>query len=485
MTYVPKTAPWGPFQQAQFDEYHERIAHAYLNQQGLGKTWQLINDLGCAFLEKKITGALVVAPNGVHTNWVLKEIPKHLHDDIKRVVLEYHSSTSGTKTALEARKKFMSTPEGTLPILCMSYNAFMTDRGKSFAKAFLAKFDVFYILDESHFIKTPDAARTKTIVASGTHATMRRISTGTIMGAKNSLDLYSQIKFLDEHFWKRYLDIKNFGLFKSYFADWVHMEAGWPKIVRYKNQDELRELIKKISCRVLKQDVLKDLPPKIHKRMYFDLPGEHRRVYKQMKQELRAQLLSGEEVEVMSALVGMGKLCQIACGYVKDTETGENHPIDDNFPRIDRALEWCAESETQGIIWCRHTKDIDMLCSSLGSLAARLDGSVSKPDRVLNIERFERGEARFMVTIPSVGGTGYTWNQADRVLFHAVGMNLIELEQAQDRNHRIGQYSSVTYTYLVARRTIDEKIIDTHLSNREIQAEILGDNLLAWLEESE
>lgn len=484
-SYTPKTAAWGAFQQEQFDAHHAALAHAYLNEQGLGKTWQLANDFCWAYLMQIINALLVVAPNGVHTNWVVKEIPKHWHDSIKRNVFEYNSSTANSKKAADARKKFLATPEGTMPILCMSYDGFMTTKGKAFAKSFLAKFDCGYVLDESHFVKTPDSKRTKTIVASGTHAKMRRISTGTIMGAKNSLDLYSQIKFLDETFWNRHLGIKNFGLFKSYFADWITMDQGWPKLIRFKNQDKLKDLLKLISCRVLKQDVLNELPPKIHKRVYVELPPEHRRVYRQMREELRADLLSGHELEVMSMLVATGKLMQIACGYIKDTETGETRPIDGDFPRIRKALEWCDESPSQGIIWCRNTHDIQMLCDSLGSRATRLDGQVPKSQRSANIELFENGTAQFIVSNTQVGGTGYTWNQAERVLFHSVGQDLIQLQQAQDRCHRIGQRKSITYTYLVGRRTWDEKIIDRHIDNRQIQAEILGDMLLSWLEEEE
>lgn len=481
MNYTPHTAPWGAFQQEQLDQHSHKLVHAYLNEQGLGKSWNLIQDLCLAYLLRRINAILVVAPNGVHTNWAVKELPKHMHADIVSVIFEYHSKTANTKTQEALRKQFLATPTGKCPILCMSYDAVMTDKGKDFMKSFMKKYDVGYVLDESHFVKTPKAKRTKRVVASGNGAVMRRISTGTIMGANNCLDLYSQILFLDPDFWVKHLSIKNFGLFKSYFSDWVTTEKGWPKLIRYKNQDRLNELLKLISCRYLKKDVLKDLPDKIHTRIYIELPPEHRRVYKQMKEQLMAELLSGDQLEVMSTIVALGKLMQITSGYIKNTETKETIAIDGEFPRDKAAMEWCDSSDTQGIIWCRNTPDIDRMCALLGSRAVRLDGQVKQALREAELEQFAGGFAQFIVSNPQVGGTGYTWNEAERVLYHSVGTNIIELQQSQDRCHRIGQKKSVTYTYLVAHRTCDEKVLDTHLANKKIQSEILGDPKMEWM----
>ena len=469
--YIPKTEPY-PFQKRLFDDYSSKAVWAYFNEQGTGKAKAGIDDASQAYENKVIDALLIVAPDAVKTNWERIEIPKHMPDRIPRQVFVYYSKQAKNKQHQAACKQAIAYREG-LSIVCMSFSAFTTDAGKKFAKEFLSKRKAGFFLDESQNIRTPGAVRTKTIVAAGAYSEFKRCFSGTPMGKTGPLGMYSQIKFLDAMFWKR-RGINDFALYKSFFADWVQTHGGWTKCLGYKNEHILQEWIKEISCRVLKADVLPDLPPKLHTRLYFDLPEEHRRVYNQMRDELRCDLLSGAEIEIDSALVSLRKLMQICCGYVKDTETDKLHPINDELPRIDAAVEWCEEHETQSIIWCRQRHDVDLLAERLGSKMARYDGKLSEHDRSLQLEAWRRGDKQHFVSNAKVGGAGLTLNEADRVLFHAVDVDLIELQQAQDRCHRPGQHHPVNYTYFIARDTCEEKIVNGLLDAKDVIQRILG-----------
>jgi SNF2 family DNA or RNA helicase len=472
VSYQPKTENL-KHQQSIFDEHAEDPVLACFNDQGTGKSKSYIDRVANAYEKKRVDALLLVAPKGVERNFVLKEMPKHWPDRIPYQAFIYSTKQAKNKSAAAERKAIMAYRDG-IAVVCISYHAFVTEAGKKFVKEFLTKRKCAYILDESHFVKSPGAVRTKTIVASGNYAEFKTIGTGTPMGAEGPMDVYSQIKFLDGEFWKRH-GIPDFMCFKAYFADWIALD-GWSKLIRYKNLDKLSEWLKEISVRVLKADVLPDLPPKMHSRHYIEMPAEHRRVYNQLQTDLRAELQSGEELEIKTKLVMLRKLLQVASGYIKDTQSGLIHPINDEFPRVDACIDWCDASNTQGIIWTRFRHDADLLLTRLGlDRVARYDGAVDDDERAANLESFYRGDKQFFMSNPRVGGTGLTLTEASRQWHHGVDVDPVALKQAQDRSHRIGQHNSVSYTYCVAQDTADEVIIDTHLSNEDVVRSILGD----------
>lgn len=457
--------------------YAEREAFAYFNEQGTCKTWQVINDFTVAYFKGQVDTLFVIGPTGVERNWAVKELPAHLCDAImeKAHVFMWDSrrtATKGFKAECDAALKHVGPT-----IVLISYSGAMTALGKKFMKAVLKKKKCFFTLDESHFIKNPGTSRTITIANNGIYAKHKRIMTGTPMGANGPMDVYAQIKFLDADFWKR-RGIRDFAVFKAFFADWIPMD-GWSKVLRYKNKPLLNEWLKEISCRVLKRDVLKHLPERTHTRNYFDLPKEHRRVYNQLRDDLRADLSDGSRLLVKNKLVLRAKFMQICCGYVA-VETGEPMQlIDGKLPRIESVQEWLEAGNSQAIIWTRFRMDVDQYVRILGSdKVARYDGKLSPAERAQELEAFQRGDKQWFVSNPQVGGTGLTINEADRVNVHAMRDDPIELKQALDRNHRPGQKNAVNYAFTVASDTVDERIIDRHVSNNEISCEVLGDEVL-------
>lgn len=450
-------------------------------EQGTGKSWNLINALVLAYGRGEVDTWIIIAPPGVERNWVIKEFPKHCPPDLlnSAYTFVYDTDKAGTKKDKEKRDYCVKARE--LVIVCISYYAAVTKAGKEFLKKLVTKRKCFVALDESQYIKSPGAARTKTLLAMSRYVTHKRCMTGTPMGAEGLLDLYSQVKFIDSNFWKT-RNIDDYTVFKNFFADWFAMPDGWMKKLNYKNEDLMYKWLKEISYRVLKRDVLPDLPERMYTRRYLELPKEHRRVYNQLKNELQAQLLSGAQVEVLNPLVLRRKFMQVCCGYIA-VEKGEPFElIDGKLPRLDAAMEWCDGGNSQGIIWTRFRMDVTKLIEALGpNRAARYDGALKGDDRQRELERFERGDAQFLISNPAVGGTGLTLNNADRTLLYAMGDDPVQLKQAFDRNHRPGQHNAVNYTLFMMRDTVDEKILEAHLANNEVSCQVLGDEVLDWI----
>lgn len=470
-----------PHQQMLAELFALKRIWAYFNEQGTCKTWLAINDFTISYLKGETQALVVIGPSGVERNWHVKEIPVHMKRTVsdRAHIFVWNTKTAGTQREARRRKAALAHTGGPLIVL-MSYSAACTVAGKKFLKEdVLKKRKCFYVLDESQFIKNPGSKRTMAIVASGAYADHKRIMTGTPMGANGPLDVYAQIKFLDDDFWKRH-GIKDYQVFKAFFADWLPMD-GWSKLLRFKNMALLHEWLKEISCRVLKNEVLKDLPERMYTRQYLELPKEHRRVYDQLRNELRAKLQSGVQVEVINTLTLRSKFMQICCGYLC-TETGQPFElIDGNLPRMDSAIEWLEAGNSQAIVWTRFRMDVDLFADRLGSKMARYDGKLSPADRALELEAFQKGDKQYFVANPQVGGTGLTINEADRALVYAMRDDPIELKQALDRNHRPGQRNAVNYGFMVTQDTVEEKIIDTHVKNNEISCEVLGDKILEWI----
>ena len=124
---------------------------------------------------------------------------------------------------------------------------------------------------------------------------------------------------------------------------------------------------------------------------------------------------------------------------------------------------------------------VDQIMKRLGKTAVRLDGSVDETGRELAKKRFKNGDVQWMVANPAVGGTGLTLNRAKGMFFYSNSFVPRHRLQAEDRNHRIGQDTSVLVTDLMASQSIDYHIVNSLRRKRMVSAEALGDRESEWL----
>ena len=108
-----------------------------------------------------------------------------------------------------------------------------------------------------------------------------------------------------------------------------------------------------------------------------------------------------------------------------------------------------------------------------------LDGSTSIPDRQLAVKAFQAGKGELFLISLKAGGLGLNLTAADYVLHLDPWWNPAIEDQASDRAHRIGQLRPVTIYRLVAKNTIEEKILKLHSTKRD-----LADSLLDGTDQS-
>lgn len=311
--YEFKTAPFN-HQRAEFEFSRSLSARAIFWEQGTGKSKLTIDTACYLWLQGLIDAVVVVAPNGVHRNWVEDEIPAHVPDNVMSAVRAHHYQTSKADTKRhKALVKFLTSHKG-FAWLTISYEAFMTKEGKKSLIDFFDCRKILYVIDEGHNIKNPTAARTKSILKSAKYAPYRRLLTGTPI-AQGPFDTYSEIEFLDDKFWPSN-GFNTYTEFKQHFGVW---KKGWnpnamnyktkkrtggeyETLVSYRRLDQLKEMLATIASRVTKDDVL-DLPPKLFQRRYFEMSDEQQKLYRDMRDEYIVWLqLGGFEKEV--ALLG-------------------------------------------------------------------------------------------------------------------------------------------------------------------------------------
>lgn len=459
-------------------------------EQGTGKTWMLLADAERQYAAGAISGLLVIAPKGVHVNWVLREIPKHMSTEH---VAEFW--LSGASQKHKRRLERLLQTEDALAILAINVDAVNTPNGMKFAHRFLTHFRCMIVVDESQRIKNPKSKRTQRTILLGEQAVSRRISSGTII-ANSPLDLFGQFEFLRPGL----LGTTSYRAFTSEFADVLpayhplvqHILEeqakknknkggfrGTPQIIRqdekgnkvYRNLDKLRKLIKPLTYRVLKSECL-DLPEKIYQTHYFELTSPQRRTYERVAEEMRFIRDDGD-IDLFTAMTLLMKLRQITSGFI--LVDGEATELKESGPRLAALKEIVEDAEGSIIVWASFREEIRQVVKALRSLGVvQYHGGTSTKDRTEAVDSFQSGEARIFIAHPAAGGLGLTLTAASVVIYYSSSFSLEERIQSEDRAHRIGTRHNVVYIDLVARETVDERIAAALQKKAIVAAEILN-----------
>jgi SNF2 family DNA or RNA helicase len=465
-------------------ESRDATSFALFWEMGTGKTKLTLDTIAHLRSEGRIDAVVVVAPNGVHRNWIEDEIPKWFTLDVQP-----YAWLSGKAGSQRHARAVDSLLVASFPFLAFSYEGLVTERAVKYLRKFFEKRRVFMVLDESTRIKTPAAKRTIKIVAAGRHAAYRRILTGTPV-TNSPFDVYSQMKFLDPDFWKQ-RGFSTLAEFRNHFGIFKTMENDrgqhWEQVVAFRNLSQLQALLAPVSSRVLKEDAL-DLPPKLYTKRYFDLSPEQIRVYREIRDEALTLLNSGELVTAALAITRLLRLQQVTSNYlpVDDLGDGDQHmvSISDHNPRLDCLLELLEEIGGQAIIWARFRRDIDQITEALtkaGRSCARYDGKVGSDGRVAAKNAFQKGDVQFFVSNPAVGATGLTLTAARTVIYYNNSFKLEDRLQSEDRAHRIGQHHPVQYIDIVAPGTVDTHIVAALRNKINLASAVTGDQLKEWI----
>ncbi|HSH94186.1 MAG TPA: SNF2-related protein [Roseimicrobium sp.] len=434
-----------------------RFGGVLADEMGLGKTLQTLALLAAAHAAtdaKDRQPSLIVCPTTLVFNWQAEA--KRFTPQLKVLVLDGPQRTT----------LFGSIPEYDLVIT--SYALIRRDVDQYRA----VEFDTV-VLDEAQHIKNRESQNAQAVKA--VRSEHRLVLTGTPM--ENSvLDLWSIFDFLMPGYLAAAKDFR---------------ERYEVPIVRDKDADAQRRLSRRLRpflLRRLKKDVAKDLPDKIDQVSYCDLTSEQQAAYagileasrKQVMEAVGSQGLAKSRMMIFTALL---RLRQVCCDLRLLKLPGPQPALSSGkLELFEELLEEVIDGGHRALVFSQFVEMLTLLREKLDADGVKycyLDGSTT--DRGAVVQRFQNSNdvPLFLISLKA-GGTGLNLTGADTVIHFDPWWNPAVEDQATGRAHRIGQQRVVTSYKLIARGTLEEKMLRLQERKREMaEATLSGDEAIA------
>jgi SNF2 family DNA or RNA helicase len=257
-----------------------------------------------------------------------------------------------------------------------------------------------------------------------------------------------------------------------------------------RNPDEptrqlLSRALRPFILRRTKEQVAGELPPKTEQTLYCDLEPRERKLYNELRDYYRARLLKNTDGESMSkikfqALEALLRLRQAAChpGLIDKKKTAEpSAKIDTLVAQLDQVID----EGHKVLVFSQFTSLLAILRQRLDGAAVRyayLDGRTR--DREARVDQFQNDpDLKLFLISLKAGGLGLNLYAAEYVYLLDPWWNPAVEAQAIDRAHRIGQTRRVFAYRLIARETVEEKVLELQRTKRDLaDAIITGNNSL-------
>lgn len=459
-----------------------------LMDMGTGKTRCVIDEIMLHSLKlayNEVFKILIVVPSSLIMNWY-RELFMYLPEIID---MKVETLDKGDAKSLDSIAALMRD-EARVKVAIVSYDSLQTQKLqlKMFAANYVA-------CDESHMLKNPSTKRWKATFEVAQTCGMKRILTGTVT-CNNILDVWAQFEILRPGA----LGYQTFSAFKHHYANIipVNPSAGqdFEKIVDFKNVEELKENMAKMSFTVKKKDCL-DLPEKLYSTIDIEMTPELQKCYKEMVDNFCMDMGSDIEIKAEFILPQMLKLSQLCCGHMTgreyygdeliDAETGlpyrDFERVTLKVPGVNTKLEMmlddaetaCAEGKL--IIWNRFKlcgREIYDGLRQRGIACGVYDSGTDKAERQRIVDSFNNDSAfKVFIGNPGAGGTGLTLlGTSDaptrNVFYYSNDFSYNKRVQSEDRCHRIGLKNSVSYRDYVYRASIEEFIADVLAQKKDV-----------------
>ncbi|MGN0100172.1 MAG: SNF2-related protein [Dietzia sp.] len=240
--------------------------------------------------------------------------------------------------------------------------------------------------------------------------------------------------------------------------------------------ERLRRRLRPFLLRRRKELVAADLPPRTDAVMEIDLSATHRRIYERELARQRAALLEllddfdSNRISILAGLTVLRRLC-LDASLVDPDHAGVASAKTDEL--IAALREVVAEGH-RALVFSQFTTYLDTVVDRLrdeGITVAHLDGRTA--DRAGAVGEFTEGGAQVFCLSLKAGGVGLNLVGADYVFLLDPWWNPATEAQAVDRAHRIGQTRPVLVYRMVARDTIEERVVELQQRKAELFASVL------------
>ena len=459
---------------------------------GLGKTLITIAYALLTYQTQRKCAYLVICPPTIFTTWI-DEINKWIDESIINVNICILHGSNKTKILTKLRTEQITKPT----FILTSYETLENIREsiKTLPISLVA-------LDECSKVKHIDSNRSRS-----THALRRDFNDARFVllsgtpSTTNPLGFYSLYELLGpmqsgfpswQSFHHHFAVSKKFatlrlpnGKIKSTAYDNIENYPG-AKImnihnrdVAFKNLEDIHRITQINAYTLKKSDVLTELPPKIYQKRTLEMTAEQRRIYNEVAEHSRT-IIAGKPFS-FSSNSPFCKLHQIANGYVLNTD--KEATFFTSQPKLHELRQIMEElSDKKLVIWSPFLDQINQVAEFLASESIKcvtLTGDVPMPTRRELIHDFQHPDgAQALVANPSVGGLGLNLTCADVQVFMTNWFQPDVRNQAEDREHRIGQTNPVTIIDLVTAGTIEPGILRNTRAQINLENRIISMSLI-------
>ena len=408
------------------------------DEMGLGKTIQTIAFL----LSKEQSKSIIITPTSLIHNW--------------RSELEKFAPTlkiglvNGSK---KEREKIINNFKD-YDVLLTTYGTIRNDL-ELYEKI---DFDCC-IIDEAQNIKNPLSMTTDAVKS--INAKVKFALTGTPI-ENNLNELWSIFDYIMPGY------LYNITKFNAIF---IKNEA---------NMNHLKQLIRPFILRRTKKQVIKELPDKIEKKFLVELNKEQRKLYGVYVNEVQKKLKEKNDVEdkitILSYLTKLRQIC-LDPSIISNEYKSKSAKIETCLELIDN----CISENNKILVFSQFTtvlKNIGEKLSKNNIKYSYLDGQTKAIERIRLVNEFNESKDKkvFLISLKA-GGTGLNLTSANTVIHFDPGWNPSVENQASDRAHRLGQENVVEVIKLIAKGTIEEKIIKLQEQKKELIDDIIDGNL--------
>ena len=437
---------------------------------GLGKTLQCLTVIQRA-KEKSNANlpSLIICPTSVVSNWKTEAYKFFTNT---HVLLYVGANRAGIIQRIRSQMR-QDTRDSECLLVVTSYDIARQDH------QILGDIPWLYVVvDEGHHIKNPDAKRTKAIKT--LNGRNKLVLTGTPI-QNNLEELWSLFDFAMPGF----LGSRNH--FRETYGR--NGQVNWDAVRNGKAP--LKERINPFVLRRLKEQVAKDLPPKILVERTVELKPRQVALYKRVIESAECKKLFRDvsqkgvrsaKPEILTAYTKLRAICNHPTLGDDGNKVAASRSDSGKMEDLWELMEEIVESEHRALLFCQSTRMLDIiehhLTTDLRShkkTLTRLDGSTAPAKRGQLVDQFNNDSSiAFFLISTKAGGTGLNLTGADTVIFYDHDWNPANDNQAQDRAHRIGQTKPVTIYKLISKGTIEEKIIQRQAIKQTLADQIVG-----------
>lgn len=427
---------------------------AILAEMGCGKTYITIAIIGILYQFGLVNRALIVAPLSLLGVWE-EEIQKFADYPVNITVLK--------GTCAKKKEQLAKIPADGLQIAIVNYESAWRLENE------LLKFGADIICaDEGHKIKEGRTSQSKAMHNLADHAKYRCLLTGTLITNKE-IDVHSQYRFVNKEIFG-----SSFYQFRNRYFDMLGYGNYTPVFRKSMTTDFLQRL-HSVAFRVTKAECL-DLPEITEEVRHVELEPKAMKMYKELEKESFTELAGGE-VSAPNILTKLLRLSQLTGGHLTDDDKNTAAVSTAKLEMLEDIIDSSMAEGKKLVVMARFVaelNDIENLLKKKKIGYAVIRGGVK--DRDEQIRRFQNDDD-CMVFVGNIAaaGLGITLTAASTMCFYSLDYSMSNFEQAKARIHRVSQREKCLYIYLVAKGTVDTKVLRA-LRNKVDLAKMLVDD---------